>query len=62
VKDSVDQHAQDLRLRAQRHVRDLVEIDHAAMGLLQQPLLHAALGAFAAEQHLFHVVGLDRGG
>jgi hypothetical protein len=31
------------------------------MGLFQKPLFHAALGGFAAEQHLFHPVGLDRG-
>jgi hypothetical protein len=58
----VDQHAQDLGLGAQRHVGDLVEIDDPAMGLFQKPLLHPALGGFAAEQHLLHVVGLDRGG
>mgnify|MGYP002652038382 CR=1 FL=1 len=55
------QHAQDLGLRAQRHVGDLVEIDHAAMRLLQKPGLDPPFGAFAAEQHLFHMVGFDRG-
>ncbi len=31
------------------------------MRLFQQALFHAALGGFAAKQHLFHPVGLDRG-
>jgi hypothetical protein len=55
------QHAQDLRLGAERHVGHLVEIDHAAMRLFEKPGLHPARGAFAAEEHLFHPVGLDRG-
>ena len=58
----IDQHAQDLGLGAKRHVRDLVEEDHAAMRLFQQALFDAAFRAFAAEQHLLHLLGDDRGG
>ena len=32
----VDQHAQDLRLRLARHVGDFVEIERAAVGLLER--------------------------
>ena len=31
------------------------------MGLFQKPLFHPAFGGFAAEQHLFHAFGFDRG-
>ncbi|MPL79207.1 hypothetical protein SDC9_25082 [bioreactor metagenome] len=55
------QHPQDLRLRARGHLGDLVEIDHPAMRLLKQPLLDAAFRGLAAEEHLFHPVGCDRG-
>ena len=58
----VDQHAQDLRLRAERHVGDLVEEQDPGVRPLEQAGLDAALGALAAEQHLLHLVGPDRGG
>ena len=55
------QDPQDLGLGAQRHVRDLVEVDDAAMRLFQQARFHAALGRFPAEQHLLHPLGFDGG-
>ena len=51
----VDQHPQDLRLGARRHVGHLVEEQDAGVGALEQPRLDAALGALAAEQHLLHL-------
>ncbi len=53
----VDQHPQDFRLCAKRHVCDLVEKDHTAMGLFQQSRLDPALSAFTAKQDFFHPVG-----
>jgi hypothetical protein len=41
---------------------DLVEEQDAGMRPLEQPGLHPALGALAAEQHLLHLVGADGGG
>lgn len=54
----IHQHAQDLRLRAARHVGDFVEEDRAAMGHLQQAGLGDAPLALAAEQGFFEAVGL----
>ncbi len=55
-KALLHQHAQDLRLGAERHVGDLVEIEDAAMGLFEQAGLDPAFRRFAAEQHLLHAV------
>jgi hypothetical protein len=56
----VDEHAQDLGLGAGRHVGDLVEEEDAAMARSKRPgsIPPARL---AAEQHLLHRVGRDRG-
>ena len=52
----VDQHAQDLALRLQRHVGDFVEIERAVMREFEQAGLARAVAAFHAEQF-----GLDAG-
>ena len=48
-------------MRAGRHIRHFVEIDHPAIGLFQEARLNATILAFATEENLFHPVGLDRG-
>ena len=40
--------------------RHLVEIDDAAMRLFQKTFFNPTTLSFAAEQHFFHAVGLDR--
>ncbi len=52
----VGEHAQDLALRRQRHVRDLVEEQGAPVGMLEQARAADALG-LAAEQFLLDPVG-----
>ena len=57
----VDQHAQDLGLRLQRHVGDFVEIERAAVRLLERADAPRPIGAgLDAEQFALHVVGRDR--
>ena len=60
-KSLVDQHAQDLALRFQRHVGDFVEIERAVVGKLEQAGLARALVRFHAKQFRFQPVGLHGG-
>ncbi len=58
----VDQDAQDLALRLPRHVRDLVEVERAAMRFLERADLPAlSVAALDAEELALHVLGRDRG-
>ncbi len=54
----LDEHAQDLALRLQRHVGDLVDVERAAVRLLERADLARAAGAvLGAEQLLLDAVG-----
>ena len=57
----IDQHAQDLALRLQRHVRHFVEIERAVVCEFEQADLARAIAAFDAEQFGLDPVGLHRG-
>ena len=60
-KTLVDQHAQDFRLRLRRHVGDFVEIERAAMRLLERADPARPVGAgLDPEQFALHAVGRDR--
>ncbi len=59
----VDEDAQDLVLRLARHVADFVEVERAAVGLLQRADLAAgAVDGLGAEQLVLHALGRDRRG
>ena len=53
----VREHAQDLRLRRQRHVGDFVEEKRASVSMFEQTRPDDAVG-LAAEQFLFDALGL----
>ena len=59
----VDEDAQDLVLRLARHVADLVEIERAAVRLLERAdLARGAVGGLGAEQLVLHALRRDRRG
>ena len=58
----IDQHAEDLRLRLQRHVGDFIEIERAPVRLFERADTSRPVGGrFDAEQLALHVLGRDRG-
>ena len=58
----VDKHAQDLALRFARHVCYLIQVQNAAMGLLQGADLALSTVRFRAEKFSLHPLRRDRGG
>ena len=46
-------------MSAKGHVRHLVKINDAAMGLFQKTRFNPAFRGFATKQHLFHPLRLD---
>lgn len=57
----LDQHAQDLVLRLARHVGDFIDVENAAVGLLQRADLALGAVGFGAEQLDLHAFGRDVG-